>query len=646
MTHDHSRQAAAKGWAARKNQAATLGRAIPASRDDAYVRVTIDTALVRQAARVIDRDPTLVAWIAEQVLDSQAGPGRPGHLSVRSALIFFWLQNVALRNCHLINLPSLLANLSPKVRRHLGVDYLDSNGRPCQLSYGQVLRAFNNMANAFDPFTPNIDELEARARAANLQELSLRLVRASVDGPAHVGDYAVDATLVWSWDRPPGSLNRKLERKGRDGDNGRPEPFSAVVGTDKDGELDLAEAHLVDDPIAEVRKEQLQDEKKPKKKNKRQRHHGAAWVGRGKFKSKSVYGYAMHTATVTDPNAPSVIEALAVTPAPANPARAAVPLLRALFDARRNDSAVAPHIADGTARALGTVVADPGYSMFDQDWMPPIRALGGSAIFRLHRTNQAGRKSRHGATFVDGRPYCDCIPDELSSLAYPKFPYRRETLDKFQSAVVGRNKFEMKPNGGYRANGSRQFLSPHFDTAAQTGGCEHCVDAYGKLVIDPVTHLPKPRCCTQHTRTFPGTDLVLYQAEPFGTPEWERLWNPRNRVEGSYGALKSLATVNWGHDYHHFTGLARETLVATFAVMAYNFHTQRTFASRKRKTEDPPSLDDLLPSAQPTETLPSAITEAKRAAEAERREASAGARRVSRYSAPTATPARRPGLTT
>ena len=56
--------------------------------------------------------------------------------------------------------------------------------------------------------------------------------------------------------------------------------------------------------------------------------------------------------------------------------------------------------------------------------------------------------------------------------------------------------------------------------------------------------------------------------------------------------------------------------------MAYNFHIQRTFAARKRLTEVQPTLDELLPSAQPTQTLPSAIAEAKRAAEAEAREAS------------------------
>jgi len=623
LTRDHSRQAAAAGWAARKRQAASLQRALPASRDDDLVRTSVSTALVRQAAAIIDRDPDLVSWIEEEVLAAQAGPGRPSRLSIRTALICFWLQHVAVRNSHLINLPALLANLTPAARRELGVDYLDARGRPCQVSYHQLLRAFHNIATAFDPFAEGddeLDELEARRRAANLQTFSLRMVRASVADRAHAGNYAVDATLVWAWNRPPGSLKGKVERRGRDGDLGSPLSLSEVLGGGGDGDLDLARAGLVDDPIGAILEEERSSPTTTKKK--RRPHQGAAWVGRGKNKSKSVFGYAMHTVMVTGPNAPAVIEALAVTPAPAHPAKATVPLLRALHDARSADPELAEVLAAGAAAAIGQVVADPAYSPNVADWQLPIRALGGSATFRLHRTNQAGRRAVRGTTFVDGRPHCDCLPDHLATLAYPKFPYDRSALDAYQAQVVRRAPFEMKANGGYRSNGGRQFLSPHFDAATKSGGCEHCVDAHGNAVVDPVTGLAKVRCCTQRTKSFTGTELGLYQDAPFGTPAWERLWNPRNLVEGGYGMLKGLALVNWGHDYHHFTGLARETVVATFAVMAYNFHVQRTFDARARLTAEPARPTDLLPSAQPTETLPGSIAAAERAAAAEAREAS------------------------
>lgn len=349
---------------------------------------------------------------------------------------------------------------------------------------------------------------------------------------------------------------------------------------------------------------------------------GAKWVGRGKNSAKAVYGYALHTATVTDPDAPAVIEALAVTPAPAHPAKAALPLLRGLHNARLAEDTVADKAALGELRLLGNVVADPAYTSNVDNWQLPIRAMGGSAIFRLHRNNQAGRRLVRGTTFVDGRPHCACMPDHLALAAYPKFPYKRAALDAYQSEVLLRLPFEMKANGGYRTTGSRQFLSPHFDKATKSGGCEHCVDAFGKPVVDPTTGQPLPRCCTSQTLTFTGQELGLYQDAPFGTPAWEKLWNPRNRVEGSYGVMKGLSLVNWGHDYHHFTGLVRETLVATFAVMAYNFHIQRTHAVRRGLIEGPHSWDEFMAMAHPTETLPDSVAAAERTAKADDREAS------------------------
>ena len=117
-----------------------------------------------------------------------------------------------------------------------------------------------------------------------------------------------------------------------------------------------------------------------------------------------------------------------------------------------------------------------------------------------------------------------------------------------------------------------------------------------------------------------------YQDTVFGSREWSDLWNPRNRVEGSYGIIKALALVNWGHGYHHFTGLARESVVATFAVMAHNFHIQRTHKARMKPLaeKNPQSKDPerALPSAQPTQTLPPELATATKAVEAARREVS------------------------
>src|SRR3546814_19544558 len=65
-----------------------------------------------------------------------------------------------------------------------------------------------------------------------------------------------------------------------------------------------------------------------------------------------------------------------------------------------------------------------------------------------------------------------------------------------------------------------------------------------------------------------------------GTPAWFAIMDAHNRVEGSYGVAKSLAVLNWGRQFHHLVGVAREALIASLVVMAYNFHIIRTWQRR------------------------------------------------------------------
>ncbi len=85
------------------------------------------------------------------------------------------------------------------------------------------------------------------------------------------------------------------------------------------------------------------------------------------------------------------------------------------------------------------------------------------------------------------------------------------------------------------------------------------MQADGSPVIDRATGQPRPRCCTQATKVFTREELALYQDVAFGEPDWFTKWNARDRIEGAFGSFKNLALVNWGHDYHHFVGLVRET---------------------------------------------------------------------------------------
>ena len=418
-----------------------------------------------------------------------------------------------------------------------------------------------------------------------MTEFSFRLIQAGITTPVRPGHLAVDATLKWGWDRP-GGLNAKLERRGRDGDAGPAPTLSEVI--------DDADAAFERDPLTRLRT-------MPRRtKGPSTWGPGSAWVGRPNQR-KSVYGIALHAVTVAAGTAPPVIEAIAVTPAPALPAVAALPLVAQVHERRA---------AERQAR-LGDVVADPAYSANPADWQLALRDLGASPIFRLHRQNQAGRRTRGGVSLVDGRPYCSCIPDSLAEIPFPRFPSRTDQLVAYSTEVTKRRRFEMKPNTAFRSDGSRQFRFPHWDPARRTGGCWHCVHADGSPVIDHETGMPKPRCCNQATKVLSREDLGLYQDVPFGEAQWFTRWNARDRVEGSFGALKNLALTNWGRSYHHFVGLVRETLVATFAVVAHNVHTERTWraklalqappAKRRQHNRQVPDEVELVRPTPPTQ---------------------------------------------
>jgi len=619
LTRQHARQARAQGRAARARQAHTLGRATPASRTPDYIEVKITTRLVRAGARVIDRDPALFDWLRERLDENQKGPGRPSALSVRSGLVCFWLLAVTQRNFHIINLAALVDSMSWRVRRQLGIDYITANGEAKQVSYHQLLRLFHAMADALDPYATDEDdkplsEHEARHRAAMLQELVNRLVWASA-GVAHGGHYAVDATLKWSHERPRSGVSNtgnKIPRRGKDEEAGPPLPLSAVIETADIEDLE-ADAGLVRDPLEP-------EHRKPSRYRLKTWSGGADWVGRRKRNgtNKGVFGYALHTLSVTDPTVPNVIDGMALTTAKALPAPSITPVLRAVYNRR-----------SAADQPMGDIVADGVYSANVADWQLPLRAMGATPWFKLHKRNQAGIRPVRDCLFIDGRPVCPCAAYAIEHRDFPIFPYKAKDLAAYQDWAAKRARFELKPNGGFRADGGRQFFTLHhsgavaIDTGAP-GGCYHCVDTHGDPVIDPLTRRPRPRCCTQRTHLFYALELGLYQEESFGTEEWFDRWNRPNRVEGSYGILKNLALVNWGRDYHHFVGLARESIVAAFAIMAYNFRIERTWAAMAKllaeKNADGERIDrDMLrtkrrekkrlklPSAQPTMTMPARI---------------------------------------
>lgn len=428
------------------------------------------------------------------------------------------------------------------------------------------------------------------------------------------GDVCLDATLKWSHERPPGNMNGKVPRRGKDGDAGPAVSLNEALGGTMHDDPD--DTGFVDnDPVAVVAETITQRERRNARWP-RTWSLGAGWVGRANV-TKAVHGVALHALVRAGAGEPCLVETFTVTPAKGDPADAVLPLLRRVRDRRAADPAVAAAIERGDAQLLGDVVADPGYTMVGaQRWYMPVKALGGVPVGRLHRTNQegpryhqVGRGKRTGEIVtIAGRPMCECVTrTPLAERRFPKFPYTTRELAAYQRAMTGIEQFAWRPNGATRADGKRSWLAPHAGVAAdgQAGGCEHCLTDDGPVVDDDGR--PVPRCCTTRLRLIPAEITAYDIGIPYGQGEWYERWNARNRVEGTFGVLKNLAVVNWGRDYHRFVGLARETLVAVFATVAYNAHMLAQWRARQRATEDPePEPFGPAPDPQPTETLPGA----------------------------------------
>lgn len=609
---------------ARQQRAAAMGRVLPKERNPTDGMKTVTTGLVRRAAHYIDADPDLVPWLTERIDAHKKKAGRPRALTVRTALICYVVQAITHKSLNLSDTAAMTEGMTWRVRRQLGINY-DRHGRATTVTYDQLLAMFHRIAATFDAWDETLvghdDEDAIRSeRADALQHFIDRLIAATTRGaPMWRGNAAVDATLKWSWERPPSTpLNGKIPRRGVDGDDGRPLSTTEVIGEDGDIDPDSFQSIGATDVTGRA----LAGRRKRNRSWPSTWGLGAEWIG-NKNKAKAVHGYALHTVVRSDSDSPNLIESFTVTPAAGNPAAAVVPLLSRLHQARLSDPAVLEAVEAGEAALLGDIVADPAYTAASiTAWQLPLKALGACPIGRLHRRNQdgvrfakVGKGKRAGqVATISGRPVCECVAHTpLAELRFPKFPYNRRMLDDYQVEIVKLADFEWEPNGARRADGQRQYLSPHGGAVttptkvarsrgAGVGGCELCVEADGSAVVGEDGRA-RQRCCTARSRLLPEEVTALDMGMIHGSPDWYERWNPRNRVEGSYGVIKNLAVVNWGRNYHHFVGLARETVATAFAMVAYNDHMLRSWQAKADLADQLEAGGPLVPTKM-TETRP------------------------------------------
>jgi len=240
---------------------------------------------------------------------------------------------------------------------------------------------------------------------------------------------------------------------------------------------------------------------------------------------------------------------------------------------------------NGTVRVL---IADRHYSYKDTErWRDELVARGIEPILDL-------RKEDHGFTDLNhlmwtaGWPHCPGTPRELEMIERPAPAADGEERDSYRRKITLRQSFAFRRIGWLDpATGRAQFECP---AEVPTVGCPlkpGSVQIAFEQGFPLVEHHPDsadpdfPKCCSQRTVVVrPGTLRKLMQKYYWGSHQWEREYNKRTYVEGSYGNRKNRSTENVTRGFFRTAGLPMASIALGMSVVAYNLRTLRTWQQR------------------------------------------------------------------
>jgi hypothetical protein len=403
---------------------------------------------------------------------------------------------------------------------------------------------------------PDADQLpagERDRRRAVLEDLIDRLVQATLpDRPG--SSYALDESAIWAW------------AKGR-----KPRRATAPDPASGDGEPAAVLSACPD----------------------------ARWgVKTGKNGEQDAYfGYALHALvrvpdlqagpSFTDAHDPTLIEAIAVTPA----ATDVVDVSLALLDRTR------------ARRPIRDLIADRHYSY--KEWSRWARALWERGIHPVLdlREDEHGFRDHNGVRIAASWPHCPATPPRLATIPRPGPGAAQATKDAFADKIRQRQAYAMRRVKSHVPDGASRWECP-----ARAGklGCplvDGSVQTARDLELPIVTRPPRDgereACCTQRTfmiRVQPGPAdapradrdrhrqlahaMKHAQDEYWGDHRWLTSWTRRTYVEGAFGNLKNPNTENVHRGLFRFTGLPLVSLAVVAAVCATNIRQLRNWHQR------------------------------------------------------------------
>lgn len=203
--------------------------------------------------------------------------------------------------------------------------------------------------------------------------------------------------------------------------------------------------------------------------------------------------------------------------------------------------------------------------------------------------------------FAAGHPHCPATPDSLGDLTRPGPLDPAERTTAFRRDIALRESFALKRHTTIDADGSVRYQCPALDGRVGCplrAGTVNVATRLGLPIIDnppdpAIDNEPIPACCTQQSVkvTLPEPIRKLAQPHYWGSPKWEREWNKRSAVEGTYGNRKNQSTENMRRGLHRHTGLTLTHLVIALVNASYNLRILRNWHER---TDLGPSDHPLL----------------------------------------------------
>lgn len=111
------------------------------------------------------------------------------------------------------------------------------------------------------------------------------------------------------------------------------------------------------------------------------------------------------------------------------------------------------------------------------------------------------------------------------------------------------------------------------------------------VAIGPAPTLPK--VCAQRTLTVSLADLPLTQKHYWGSADWYRSFNRRNRVEGWFGNIKNEATEHMLRGNTRVMGIAKVSMLIAAQAVAANLRLIDSFDVRHAPA--PPTVPGTKP---------------------------------------------------